>query len=499
MAQILALDLGSTQLKLLVMDEKAQVVYVDTQRYSTRSICAGWLEQDPKDWKEALKKGIQKMWQSIDLHKIEAISFSGHMSGIVVMDTAGSVLHPCIMLSDSRSEAQCKRLRSVLEKTVREKTGNPIINAFSLPKLCWLKETCPEIWKRTAVWLSPKDYLRYCLTQEFFTEYTDAYNSLCIDCSTGDWDEEIIAAAGLEKEKFPPVLRPFDKAGSVSTSAEQVFGIPKGIPVFAGGADMACGAVGTGLYHVGESALTLGTCATFLVLVPQIDHQVLGDVTYHMHICPDMFYALGSHFNGGLAVNWLSSVLHEGEKLDFALINALSTAARAVPAGCNGLLTLPFLAGSGSPYFSAADRQTVLGLSTATTRAEIFKSEIEGITFNIAQIKAVFERIVSGGLKSVRLGGGGSKICIWPQIIADVFDKPIDLIENEDASTVGAAVVGGFGVGIFSDLEDAAKKYLRVERVYMQDRNAAKMYKKLYQKYLQAYHVLHEFYAQKEF
>ncbi|MEG1744743.1 MAG: FGGY-family carbohydrate kinase, partial [Ruthenibacterium sp.] len=306
-------------------------------------------------------------------------------------------------------------------------------------------EQQPECWRKAAAWLSPKDYLRFCLTGKAATEYTDAYNSLCIDRDTANWCDEILCATGLEKEKFPRVLRPFDKAGVVTHEAAQRFGLPEGTPVFAGGADMACGAVGMGLYSEGDSTLTLGTCATFLALVPGESAQCFGQVTYHLHASPGKLYALGSHINGGFAVNWLTRALSETGALDFSMMDALAAEAQGLPVGSNGVLTLPFLAGSGSPYFNARDRQTVLGCSAATTRAELFRSELEGITLNIKQTKEAFSTLVQGGLRRVLLGGGGSKISGWPQIVADVFGMQIELVSNADASAVGAAILGGFG------------------------------------------------------
>ena len=496
MASVLALDLGSTQLKLMVMDENARVVYLGTQGYPTQAPRAAYLEQRPQDWEQALERGMEELSAKHGCDDIAAISFSGHMSGVVGLDAQGGLTGPCIMLADSRSEEECVLLDRQVGSIVRERTGNPIINAFSLPKLLWLKRNQPDAWKRTCQWVSPKDYLRFLLTGEIATEYTDAYNSLCIDYHTRGWCNDIIAEAGLEKEKFPQVLSPDALAGRVTQEAARRFGLKAGVPVYAGGADMACGALGMGLFDEGDSALTLGTCATFLAPVADVNDAHFGEVTFHLHAVPGLMYALGSHFNGGLAVNWLTSVLSEKGELDFDLIHQLSEGAKDLAPGCGGLITLPYLAGSGSPYFSAIDRQTILGLNPSVTRPQMFKSELEGVTINLDQTKQAFDDMVPGGLRRVLLGGGGSKIGIWPQMIADVFGIAIDITANADASSVGAALLGGTGCGLFEDAKKMADQCLAIKRSVAFDKDANAAYAALAQKYNQAYEALHKLYQQ---
>ena len=494
MEAVLALDLGSTQLKLMLMDRNGGVLGTVTEGYPTLAPQAGWLEQRPEDWAAALEKGMERLRALRPEAEIVSVGFSGHMSGAVILDGEGSVLHPCIMLSDSRSDQECAELNERAGSLIREHTGNPVINAFTLPKLKWLQRHRREAWEKTSVWVSPKDYLRFLLTGRLATECTDAFNTIAVDAVTADWCPEILEAAGLEREKFPEMLTPDAAAGTVTRAAAARFFLPEGVPVAAGGADMACGALGMGLFEEGESALTLGTCATFLANVPGISGEGFGKVTFHLHALPGMYYALGSHFNGGLAVNWLASVLSPETKVDYGEIAALSEAASSVPPGSNGLLTIPFLAGSGSPNFAASDRQTVLGLSAASTRAEIFRSELEGITVNLDETRELFEKMIPGGLKRILLGGGGARIGVWPQMIADVFGTGIDVALNADASTVGAGILGGVASGFYTDAREIAKKCLSVSRSLSPDPASREAYRAVRGRWLEAYALTREWY-----
>lgn len=496
MQEILALDLGSTQLKLMLLDEKLRVVACVTEGYPTQTPQSGWLEQDPADWERALHNGLQKLQALHGWKNLAAVGFSGHMSGAVLLDEKGRVLHPCIMLSDARSEAQCLYARRQAGEQIRARTGNPVINAFTLPKLLWLKQNQPGVWQKTRVWVAPKDYLRYLLTGQTLTDTTDAYNSLCLTGEPPVWDEEILRAVGLETEKFPPVREPNALVGSVTQEASRQFGLPAGVPVFAGGADMACGAVGMGLQDPNTAALTLGTCATFLLPVQAAGREGFGQVTFHRHAVRGLYYALGSHFNGGLAVNWAASALSNDGKLDFERIAELSRQAECVPPGSRGLLTLPFLAGSGSPWFAPQDRQTVLGISAATTQAELFRSQLEGVTMNLEQTRRIFDAIAPGGLSAILLGGGGVKVSVWPQMIADVFGTTVRQVANSDASTLGAAILAGMGAGIFTDACRAAQQCQTIEARRQPNAKAQAAYRILYDRYERACARLRPLYAE---
>lgn len=499
MGDILAVDLGSTQMKLMIMDENADVKAVLSEKYPTKKKYIGWLEQDPADWEKALQSGIVRLRQKVNVDQISVISFSGHMSGIVLVDCQGNVLCPCIMLSDNRSQKQSDALMRSVGEEIRDKTGNPINNAFSLPKLCWIREERPEIYRQTAAWMSPKDYMRYCLTQEVFTEYTDAANSLCIRSKTVEWDSEMIRACKLTKDIFPSLRKPIEIVGKVTGKAAKKYGLKEGIPVAAGAADMACAVLGSGLSKEGDAALTLGTCATFFSVVSKPDRRCYGQVTFHPLITGEKMYALGSHMNGGAAVNWISSILSEAGEINYEMITALSERASYVPVGCNGIMTIPFLNGSGSPYFCASDRQHVIGMKMNTTREEIFRSQLEGVAYNLRQSLLVFRKMAD--IKKMMLAGGGIHVKVWTAIIRDVFGIPVEISEIPDVSTVGAALIGGTAAGIFHAPEELARKKRSITETQFPDKEKHMQYEELYKKYLKYYGMLHkldmeEFYGQ---
>ncbi|MBO8435705.1 MAG: hypothetical protein IAA97_01825 [Spirochaetes bacterium] len=490
MPLVLALDLGSTQLKVSLVAQNGTVVSSAIEGYETYAPHAQYLEQDPESWKRALKSALSRALEAADPHDIACVGFSGHMSGTVLLDEHGNVLYRCIMLSDSRSDYECHLISELCGERIRAVTGNPVINAFTLPKLVWLKRNEPELWRKVRWIISPKDYIRYLLTGVITTEYTDAFNTLMLDGNTRKWDDEIINAAGIDRSLLPEVLAPSDIIGRISDKAASEYKLPACIPVVSGAADMAAAAVGMNLFNYGTDALTLGTCATFLSFVPGIMSDGYGSITYHLHALPGSFYALGSHFNGGLAVNWISRMLSSSGNLDYNEMDKLAEEAISVAPGSDGVLAIPFLAGSGSPYFSSSDRFCLSGASAATGRGTLFKSMLEGIAMNLKQTLMLYDRMHNAEDRKVLLGGGGVKVAGWPEVIADVFQRDVLVVRNSDASTLGAAIIAGSSVGLFDDIASVSSKFINLEREIKPDKSKGQLYAVLFEKFLKLYEAM---------
>lgn len=493
MNDILAVDLGSSALKVLVMGDGLKVRLVESVPYRTDHPQPGLSEQDPSLWADALKEGLHRVWQRVSPREIEAISFSGHMSGVLLLDERGNPLYPCITLADTRSERECEWMRRELGEKIIKSTGNPVINGFSAPKLLWLKNNL-DSYKKAAYWAPPKDYLKFLLTGRITTEYTDAYNSLFLDPVSRTWDINLIREAGLNESTFPQVLAPYELCGAVTGEASGIFGLTEGTPVYSGAADMACGAVGMNLSDTGEGVITLGTSATFLLATDRIHPEAKGAVTYHLNVLPGALYALGSHFNGGLVLNCFSALFSDSGKIDYDIIQREAKAAESIPPGSGGILTIPFLTGSGSPYFNPFDRGTVLGLHSGCRREELMRSALEGVAYNMNQTLTLFERMDGKKLDCIYLSGGGIRVPGWPQIFADVMGRQILTTVSADASAAGAAIIGGYGAGILPDLREASSSFRTVSQSFKPDPKAHKLYKEYMKMYIRAYQALSGFY-----
>jgi xylulokinase len=494
MSLILALDLGTSSAKSLLMREDGKVLHVHSEPYPSYSPQPGWVEQQPTEWITAAIASAQVVLNDAAPGEVSVISVSGHMSGVVLIDADGNPLGPCITLSDIRSSSQTARIADLWGNEIRQLTGNPVINAFAAPKLLWLKEHRPEFFDAAAMLLFPKDYLRFCLTGRLATDATDAGNSLFFDPLRGEWDKSLAAAMGIQGSMLPDILQPGEIAGYLSAPLARLLSLPEGIPVAAGAADMATSALGTGAVAPGSTVLTVGTSATMLTVSTDIHNLGFGKVTYHPHALPGLFYSLGSHFAGGLSLNWLSGLLHT--EVSYEKLQELGALAREVDAGSGGVQFLPFLAGSGSPHFNASMRGSFLGLSSYTGRAELFRAVLEGITYNLKETLGLMEQIGGKEIQRLRVGGGGSKIPLWPELMAHVFDKPVDLLSQADASAMGTAMLGGYAVGMFPDLRVISERLTLPTASHRPDLATSQQYAEQYRLYQRYYEALEPLYTQ---
>lgn len=439
------------------------------------------MEQEPDAWWRPVRHAVGACLRAAGIQgrkSIAAVSLSGHMSGVVCLDRDGRTVHPCILIGDTRSAKQTIRLRRRFLRRFRESTGNEPLDAFAVSKLLWLREEKREIFESIYRFVFPKDFIRFGLTGMIATEMTDAANSLLIDLDTGKWDNERIAGLDLPHAIFPQVLRSTDSAGQVTAAGERLSGLPKGTPVVAGAADMACSALGTGAADPGVMAITLSTSGQIVASTEGVLPRAVGKLTFHPHAGSGGLFAMGSIFSGGLAHAWAGAVLRGGEQG----ARALEQEMRDVPPGSDGVLFLPFLTGSGTPRFRAADRAAWIGMSVATTPATMRRAVLEGVACNVRECVEVFRR-AGVSLVSYRLGGGGGRSALWAEILAGILDRPLEILEFPDSSALGACLIAGAGAGVFPDPRTFARKIVRTGATVQPHVNAAAAYRKTWRAY----------------
>jgi len=497
---LMGIDVGSTAVKVIAMTAAGDIRGSASSHYGADSPRPGWVEQNPEVWWGGVIRAVKACLEQVPPGAIEAISFSGHMSAPVLIDGAGAPVLPSILIADIRSGEETRFLRERYMDRMLILSGNEPVDAFAAPKLLWVAKHRPEAMKSAATLLFPKDYIRYKLTGEAGTEPTDAGNSLLYDRRTGAWAADLIEELGLRESLFPPIFASGGLAGAVGGEAARLTGLTPGTPVYAGGADMACSQLGTGAVQEGTFAVTLSTSGQAVLRVNEIEAAGRGRVTFHPSAEPGGLYAMGTVFTGGLGMDWGYRTLTGKPRLDAAdyeALNALSGEIERVPAGSGGLMFLPFLTGSGSPYFDSRDRASWLGLSTGQSDAAMLHSIMEGVAYNIRESMDVFAE--SGhAIRRVHLGGGGSRNPVWRQIIADVLGKDVALLENRDASAVGAAVLAGVGAGTYESAEAGAAVVVRTGKPLRFRPERHERYNRLYTQYRKVYLALNAFYREAE-
>lgn len=424
----LGIDVGTTSVKVLLLDEAGRVVGSAAHHHGI-SEHDERVEVDADRWWDSLCAALRKLGTSLD--GVGAIGLSGNMSSVVVVDGALRPLRPALLLADARGTDQLLALDDDITARIVDATGNIPETVFSLASLLWLRDVEPELLAAGAAVLTSKDYLRARLTGVTATDPTDAGNTLLV--RDGEWDASLIAALGLPARLFPPLRGSGAPAGTVSAAAARATGLRAGTPVATGAGDVAGALAGSGGLPPHALAVSLGTSATVMASLSRgtVPTEALGKLTVH----PDAdggTFALGSLLTGGLALNWLRSSFGDDilRDVDDAPLDA-------------GLFFLPYLAGTGSPDFVNEMRGTVFGITAATRPADLLRALLEAVAFDIADLVAT----LGESYTSVLVSGGGSRIPAWPQVLADVLDVPVTRFDAPDLSAVGAAILGWRAVG----------------------------------------------------
>lgn len=452
MKAVLAVDIGTSSAKAILLSEAKEILAEASSSYPTFTPKATWIEQRCEDWWQAfVTSARQCLVQRRDV-EIAAIGVSGHMSVMLPLDKNMQPLRPAITIADTRCVEETTWLNENFASELSSTTGNVALTAFTLPKILWFKRHEKELFDKTKIILTVKDYINYKLTGVLSSEPTDAGNMLLIDYKTRQWNNVLMEKLELPQHLFPTMHESLDVIGEVTKEAVNILGIKTGIPVIAGLADMGSSTLGAGLLDENRLAITLGTSAQITQIVERPSSALLGKFTYHPHALPGKTYLMASLFTGGLGLQWFAEVLSSftGESLE-QTIEKIFNVAETAPAGSRDVLFLPFLTGRGSPLFDTSLTASFRNLRREHTGAEMARAVLEGVAFSIRHCVEELGRYHEVG-KEMIVGGGGSRSGLWNQIIADVMNHELSLLGTTDVGPLGTALAAGVGVKLF-DLE----------------------------------------------
>jgi len=491
MDYLLGLDIGTSGVKALLISVEGKIISSKIVSYPLATPHSGWAEQSPDDWWEATVKVIKETVSNnpIDSNQIKGISLSGQMHSSVFLDEKMEVIRPAILWSDTRTSEQCKEIYTIaggLEQLIRY-VSNPALEGFTAPKILWLKENEPENYKKVKHILLPKDYIRYKLTDELFTEVSDAAGTLLFDVIKKRWSTGLLGKLEINQDLLPPVLNSFDLAGKITKPIAEKTGLKFGTSVVAGGADNACGAVGSGITEEGRVMISIGSSGVVLAQTnnPQADQK--GRIHLFNHACPDSWYMMGVMLSAGMSYEWLRKKLFN-RSLDYKKLDQL---AEEINPGSEGLIFLPYLYGERTPHNDANARGVYFGISGKHDQRHFVRSVLEGVAF---ALKDSLELIKDKGvkIKEIRATGGGAKSKIWQQILADILGEEINLLNTEEGPAFGAALIAGVGVGVYSSFAEAVNRIIKVKKTILPAIQNTERYNQNFQLYKKLYYSLKE-------
>jgi xylulokinase len=487
---IISHDLGTTGDKATLVDTDGRVVAADTARYGTDFGARGMAEQDPEAWWQALCEASCRLIQSVPRarEKIAGVCFSGQMMGAVLLDNKGQPVRPAIIWADTRSTEQTNQLiERIGMETAYRITGHRLNPTYSLEKIMWVRDNEPDVFARTTHVVLAKDFMVHRLTGVLVTDPSDASGTNAFDQLCGTWSEELLEAASLTKTLLPEIAASTTVVGTVTPVAAAATGLRVGTPVVLGGGDGPMAGLGAGIVDSSCGAYVyLGSSAwvSLAADAPLHDPQ-MRSMTFN-HVVPGCYTPTATMQAGGASLQWIMDLLAPEEDGRY---ERLLEAASHVQASEDGLFFLPYLLGERSPYWNPHARAVFAGLDRHHGPEHLARAVVEGVAFNLYSCLQAFTENGTQ-IDHVDAIGGAANSSHLLRILADTWGVPVrqrDLVD--EATSLGAAIVGGVGVGIFENF-DVAKRFSKVRQEELPDPIAHDRYARAHALFVEAYRCL---------
>jgi xylulokinase len=490
---LLGIDVGTGGGKALLIDTAGEVIAAATTEYPLSTPKPLWSEQEPGDWWKATATSIHKVLQEagVEPNQVAGVGLTGQMHGLVALDRAGEVLRPAILWNDQRCAAQCETIHQQLgADNVLARAGKPALASFTAPKILWVRDNEPEVFNATAKVLLPKDYVRYRMTGAFLSDVADASGTLLFDVGQRAWADDMIDALGIPRTWLPEVTESVAASATLSGEGAAHTGLLEGTPVIAGAGDQAAEAVGCGIVDHGAVSVTIGTSGVVFAATESLRPDPEGRLHAYGHAVPGMWHVMGVMLSAGGSLRWYRDALC-GDEITRARqagvdpYDVLIEDAAAAPAGCEGLVFLPYLTGERTPHPDPRARGAFVGLTLRHGKAHMTRSVMEGVTFGLRD-SLELTRALGIPVTRVRVSGGGARSAMWRQMMADVFGLEVVTVNTVHGAAFGAALLAAVGTGCYRSVPEAARCVVR-ETGTTRPGADAEVYDEYYQRYRALY------------
>lgn len=473
------IDLGTSAVKLLLMDENGKIHNIVSKEYPLYFPKPGWSQQDPKDWYQQSLIGMEELLLNCNKNEIAGISFGGQMHGLVILDEQDNIIRPAILWNDGRSIKETNYLNQVIGKEkLADYTGNIAFTGFTAPKILWIKENEPENFAKIKKIMLPKDYLLYRFSGSFGTDYSDASGMLLLDVKNRCWSKQMLDICEISEKMLPQLFESYEVVGNIRKELAQKLGVSEKVKIIAGAGDNAAAAIGTGTVDNGNCNLSLGTSGT--IFISSKTFHVDKHNALHSFAHANGYYHLMGCMLSAASCNkwWMEEILKtkEYEKEQSEIIEL----------GENQVLYLPYLMGERSPHNDPFAKAMFLGMTMDTTRTAMTQAVMEGVAFGLRDSLEI-ARNLGICVERTKICGGGAKSYLWRKMIANILNIKVDIIESEEGPGYGGAILAAVGTGVFTNVQQAAKKLVHIVDTIEPEKELVERYEKCYQKFRQIY------------
>ena len=477
----IGIDLGTSSVKLLLVDGTGAICGSVTKEYPLSFPHPGWSEQDPADWWKAVQYGILELTAHVDKSLIRGIGCGGQMHGLVALDERDTVIRPAILWNDGRTAEETEYLNTAVgREKLSRLTANIAFAGFTAPKLLWMRKHEPENFARIKKIMLPKDYINYRLTGVHACDYSVASGMLLLDVEHKCWSKEMLDICGVTEAQMPKLFESYEVIGTIQGFVSGALGLPRDCVVVAGAGDNAAAAVGTGTVGEGACNLSLGTSGTIFISSERLGVDPNNALHAFAH-ADGHYHLMGCMLSAASCNKWFCDEILKTK--DYVGEQAGITDEKL---GRNRVYFLPYLMGERSPINDTDARGTFVGMSMDTRREDMLQAVLEGVAF---AIRDSFEVAKSLGIDIQRskLCGGGARSPLWQKIFANVLDIKLDIPQTEEGPGYGGAMLAMVGCGEYESVREVSEKLIHVRTSVEPDPMIAARYEARYQQFRRIY------------
>ena len=492
---LIGIDIGTSACKVAIFERSGSVVAAASGDYPVYYPEEGWAEQNPEEWWDAVCRAVRKVIvnSGIQAEQIAGIGIDGQSWSAIAVDKAGNVLTNTPIWMDTRAQSICDRLNQEIgADNIFQVVGNSLQPSYTTAKILWYKENLPEIYGKIYKILQSNSYIAYKLTGAMTQDISQGYGLHCFDMRTGQWDDRMCERLGIPREFLPEICASDQVVGTVTGKAAEESGLAEGTPVVAGGLDAACGTLGAGVIHPGETQEQGGQAGGMSICIDEYKADPRLILGYH--VVPGQWLLQGGTTGGGGVMRWFEHEFADYERVmakdkGESSLDQLNEIAEKVAPGSDGVVFLPYMSGERSPIWNPHAKGVFYGLDFAKTKGHMVRACMEGVALSLKHNLDVAEE-AGAEVEVLRAMGGSANSILWTQIKSDITGKEVVVPSSDTATTLGAAILAGIGVGMYRDYDEAISLTVKETRRHKPDLSNREVYDKTYETYLNLYKSL---------
>lgn len=492
---LLGIDIGTSACKIAIFDEAGNVLASGNGDYNVYYPKLGWAEQNPEEWWAAVCRAIKATLEKgkISPSDIVGIGIDGQSWSSIPIGKNGEVLYNTPIWMDTRAAELCERARmEVGEDRIFEVGGNAFMPSYTMPKVMWFKEHLPEVYKNTEKILQSNSYIAFKLTGKMTQDLTQGYGWQCFNMRKGEWDLDLCRDLGVDTHLLPDIYKCHDIVGTVTKKAAEECGLIEGIPVVAGALDAACGTLGAGVVHDGETQEQGGQAGGMSICMDE--YKADRRLILSFHATSNQWILQGGTVGGGGVMRWLEQEFADyerikGKEVGKSSLTLFNEIAEKVAPGSDGLIFLPYMSGERTPIWDPKAKGMFYGLDFSKTKGHFVRATMEGVALSLRHNLEVAAE-AGAHVGELRAMGGSANSLLWTQIKSDVTGKKIVVPSSDTATSLGAVLLAGVGIGMYKNFEEATEKTVVLKREHEPNMANQAVYDQTYETYLKLYENL---------